>query len=294
MPPRLTTRTIELRRVVVTGMGTVNPLGNDVATTWNALLKGSSGIARVEGFSTDDCSAKIAGQLKGFDPLTVMDKKEVRRLDPYLQFSMAAAVEAIRDSGFEVTEDEADRTGVLVGSGIAGLMTMLDNCETLLTRGPMKISPFFVPSAIANMASGLISIRYGARGPNSCVVTACTTGTHAIGDAARIIQRGDADVMIAGGGEAPVNRLGLGGFGTMRALSTRNDDPEPMPISPPKDRPRRTAQISAPAATGKQATGRFGSKRSASAMPHTRSASTRTSGTEFRGRGSGDRGESDQ
>ncbi len=226
MAPRLTTRTIELRRVVVTGMGSVNPLGNDVATTWNALLKGSSGIARVESFRVDDCSVKIAGQVKGFDPLTVMDKKEARRLDPYLHFSMAAAVEAMQDSGFVVNEDNADRTGVLVGSGIAGLMTMLDNCETLLNRGPMKISPFFVPSAIANMASGLISIRYGARGPNSCVVTACTTGTHAIGDATRIIQRGDADVMLAGGGEAPVNRLGLGGFGTMRALSTRNDEPE--------------------------------------------------------------------
>ncbi len=226
MAPRLTTRTIELRRVVVTGMGTVNPLGNDVAMSWNALVKGISGIARIEGFPVDEFSAKIGGQLKGFDPLSVMDKKEARRLDPFLHFAMAAAVEAMDDAGVTVSEAEAERIGVLVGSGIAGLTTMLNNCDTLRTRGPMKISPFFVPSAIANMASGLISIRYGARGPNMCVVTACATGTHAIGDAARIIQRGDADVMIAGGAEASVNPLGLGGFGTMRALSTRNDDPE--------------------------------------------------------------------
>ncbi|MEE9280877.1 MAG: beta-ketoacyl-ACP synthase II [Myxococcota bacterium] len=217
---------MELRRVVITGMGTVNPLGNDVATTWNAVLKGSSGIAPIEGFPTDDLSVKFAGQLKGFDPLTVMDRKEVRRLDPYLHYAMAAAVEAVEDSGFVVSEEKADRTGVLVGSGIAGLLTMLNNCDTLRTRGPMKISPFFVPSAIANMASGLISMRFGARGPNSCVVTACSTGTHAVGDAMRIIQRGDADVMIAGGAEAAVNPLGLGGFGAMRALSLRNDDPE--------------------------------------------------------------------
>ncbi len=226
MALRLTTRTIELRRVVVTGMGTVNPLGNDVAMSWNALVKGISGIARIEGFPVDEFSAKIGGQLKGFDPLSVMDKKEARRLDPFLHFAMAAAVEAMDDAGVTVSEAEAERIGVLVGSGIAGLTTMLNNCDTLRTRGPMKISPFFVPSAIANMASGLISIRYGARGPNMCVVTACATGTHAIGDAARIIQRGDADVMIAGGAEASVNPLGLGGFGTMRALSTRNDDPE--------------------------------------------------------------------
>ena len=226
MAPRLTSGSIELQRVVITGMGTVNPLGNDVATTWNAILKGSSGIAPIEGFPVDDFSVKFAGQLKGFDPLTVMEKKQVRQLDPYLHFAMAAAVEAMEDSRFEVTEEESERTGVLVGSGIAGLLTMLKNCETLLTKGPMKISPFFVPSSIANMASGLISIRFGARGPNSCVVTACTTGTHAIGDAMRIIQRGDADVMIAGGSEAPVNQIGLAGFATMRALSTRNDDPE--------------------------------------------------------------------
>lgn len=226
MSARLTSRTIELRRVVITGMGTVNPLGNDVATSWNALLKGQSGIAPIEGFPTDDFSVKFAGQLKGFDPNTVFEKKEVRRLDPYLHYSMAAAVEAFEDSGIRMSDEQTDRVGVLVGTGIAGLVKMLENCDALISGGPRKVSPFFVPSAIANMASGLISMRYGACGPNSCVVTACTTGTHAIGDAMRIIQRGEADAMVAGGVEAGVNPLALAGFGAMRALSTRNDDPQ--------------------------------------------------------------------
>jgi 3-oxoacyl-[acyl-carrier-protein] synthase II len=223
---RLRSRTIELNRVVITGMGTVNPLGNDVATSWNALLKGVSGVAPLVGFETADLSVRFGAQVKGFDPETVLDKKDARRYDRVLQFAMAAAVEAVRDSGWVVPPERSERTGVLIGSGIAGLQTMLDNCEALVTRGPRRISPFFVPYAIANMSSGIVSIRYGARGPNSCVVTACTTGTHAIGDAFRILQRGDADVMIAGGVEAPVNRLGVAGFAAMRALSTRNDDPQ--------------------------------------------------------------------
>jgi 3-oxoacyl-[acyl-carrier-protein] synthase II len=223
--PRLRSRTIELHRVVITGMGTVNPLGNDVATSWNALLKGVSGVAPLVGFETEDLAVKFGAQIKGFDPETVLEKKDARRYDKFLQYSMAAAVEAMNDSGWSVPAERADRTGVLIGTGIAGLQTMYDNCEALANRGPRKISPFFVPYAIANMASGVVSIRYGARGPNTCVVTACTTGTHSIGDAFRIIQRGDADVMIAGGVEAPVNRLGVSGFAAMRALSTRNDDP---------------------------------------------------------------------
>jgi 3-oxoacyl-[acyl-carrier-protein] synthase II len=223
---RLTSRTIELRRVVITGMGTLNPLGNDVATSWGALLKGVSGIGPLEGFQTDDLAVRFGGQIKGFDPESVLDKKEARRFDPFLQFAMAAAVEAVSDSGWTVPAERSERTGVLIGSGIAGLTTMLENCEALVNRGPRRVSPFFVPYTIANMASGIVSIRYGARGPNSCVVTACSTGTHAIGDAFRLIQRGDADVMIAGGVEAPVNRLGLAGFASMRALSTRNDDPQ--------------------------------------------------------------------
>ncbi len=223
---RLTSRTIELRRVVITGMGTVNPLGNDVPTTWNALLKGVSGVAPLEGFDVSDLPVKFGAQIKGFDPESVLDKKEARRFDPFLQYTMAAAVEAMEDSGWKVPAERCERTGVLIGSGIAGLATMLENCDALVNRGPRKVSPFFVPYTIANMASGLVSIRFGARGPNSCVVTACTTGTHAIGDASRIIARGDADVMIAGGVEAPVNRLGLAGFASMRALSQRNDDPQ--------------------------------------------------------------------
>jgi 3-oxoacyl-[acyl-carrier-protein] synthase II len=223
---RLRSRTIELHRVVITGMGTVNPLGNDVPTSWNALLKGVSGVAPLVGFETEDLAVRFGAQIKGFDPETVLEKKEARRYDKFLQFSMAAAVEAMTDSGWTVPAERAERTGVLIGTGIAGLQTMYDNCEALANRGPRKISAFFVPYAIANMASGVVSMRYGARGPNSCVVTACTTGTHGIGDAYRIIQRGDADVMIAGGVEAPVNRLGVAGFAAMRALSTRNDDPQ--------------------------------------------------------------------
>jgi 3-oxoacyl-[acyl-carrier-protein] synthase II len=223
--PRLHSRTLTLNRVVITGMGTVNPLGNDVSTSWNALLKGVSGIAPLVGFETEDLAVRFGGQVKGFDPESVLDKKEARRYDLVLQYAMAAAVEAVADSGWQVPPERADRTGVLVGSGIAGLQTMYDNCEALANRGPRKVSPFFVPYAIANMSSGIVSMRFGARGPNSCVVTACTTGTHAIGDAFRILQRGDADVMIAGGVEASVNRLGVAGFASMRALSTRNDDP---------------------------------------------------------------------
>jgi 3-oxoacyl-[acyl-carrier-protein] synthase II len=234
--PRLHSHTIELNRVVITGMGTVNPLGNDVATSWNALLKGVSGVAPLEGFETEDLPVRFGAQIKGFDPETVLEKKDARRYDKVLQYAMAAAVEAMTDSGWVVPPERAERTGVLIGSGIAGLQTMFDNCEALVLKGPRRISPFFVPYAIANMSSGIVSMRYGARGPNTCVVTACTTGTHAIGDAFRILQRGDADVMIAGGVEAPVNRLGVSGFAAMRALSTRNEAPQQA--SRPFDRGR--------------------------------------------------------
>jgi 3-oxoacyl-[acyl-carrier-protein] synthase II len=226
MALRLTTRSIELRRVVVTGLGTLNPLGNDVATSWNALLKGVSGIRPIERFEVGDLPVKFAGQIVGWDPASVLDKKEVRRLDAFLHYAMAAAVEAVADAGLSVDPGRSDRVGVLVGSGIAGLQSLYENSVALAERGPSKISPFFIPGTIANMASGLISMRFGARGPNSCVVTACTTGTHAIGDAYRIIQRGDADAMIAGGTEAPVNRTGVVSFANMKALSRRNDDPQ--------------------------------------------------------------------
>ncbi len=226
MAPRLTSRSIELRRVVITGMGTVNPLGNDVATSWAGLLKGVSGIRPIDRFDASEYPTRFAGQLEGFDATSVLDKKEVRRLDPFLHYAVASAVEAFEDSGLSVDESVAHRRGVMYGSGIAGLETMFENCVTLSTRGPSKVSPFFVPATIANMAAGMISMRYLLRGPNTCVVTACTTGTHAIGDAYRIIQRGDAEVMLAGGSEAPVNPAGLVGFTSMKALSTRNDDPQ--------------------------------------------------------------------
>jgi 3-oxoacyl-[acyl-carrier-protein] synthase II len=234
--PRLTTRSIDLKRVVITGMGTVNPLGNDVEMTWNGLLKGVSAVTPIERFPVDGYPVRFAGQISNFDPSCALDKKQARRLDLYLQYALVAAEEAMLDSGFKVSEQEADRVGVLIGSGIAGLQTMLDNCDALLNRGWKRVSPFFVPTVICNMASGLTAIRHGARGPNSCVATACTTGTHAIGDAYRMLQRGEADVVIAGGSEAPVNDLGIVGFAAMRALSTRNDDP--ARASRPFDRDR--------------------------------------------------------
>ena len=183
MSVRLTSRTIELRRVVVTGMGTVNPLGGDVGASWNAALKGESGIRPIDRFEVDDMPVRFAGQVVGFDPADVFEKKEVRRLDRFLHLAMGAAVEAVADSGLDMGAESSERVGVMVGSGIAGLQGLYDNCTALADRGPSKVSPFFVPTVIANMASGLISIRYGARGPNSCVVTACTTGTHNLGDA---------------------------------------------------------------------------------------------------------------
>ena len=236
MAPRLISRSIDLRRVVITGMGTVNPIGNDVASTWSGLRKGVSGIRAIERFPADDLPVRFAGQIEGFDASNVFEKKEVRRLDPFLQYAMASAVEAMEDADYSVPAAEADRVGVNVGSGIAGLQAMLDNCGALLDKGWKRVSPFYVPSAIANMASGLISMRYGAMGPNTCVVTACATGTHSVGDGFRMIQRGEADVMISGGSEAPVNRIGIAGFAALRALSTRNEDPQRA--SRPFDRDR--------------------------------------------------------
>jgi 3-oxoacyl-[acyl-carrier-protein] synthase II len=234
--PRLTTRSIELSRVVITGMGMVCPLGSDVRSSWEAATKGVSGISRIERFETEDLPVRFAGQVKDFDAAHYFDKKELRRLDPFLHYVVAAAQQAFDDSGVTVDPDRSERVGVLIGSGIAGLATMLENGAALISRGPGRVSPFFVPTTIANMGSGLVSIRIGARGPNSCTVSACASGSHAIGDAFRIIQRGDADVMLAGGGEAPVNRLGVSGFASMRALSTRNDEPERA--SRPFDRDR--------------------------------------------------------
>lgn len=207
-------------------MGSVNPLGNDISSSWNTALKGVSGISTIERFSTDDMPVKFAGQVRGFEPTSVLEKKEARRLDPFCHYMVAAAVEAVDDSGLVINDENRERVGVLAATGIAGLETMYENCVALYTKGPMKVSPFWIPTSIANMASGLVSMRFGALGPNTCVVTACTSGTHAVGEGYRLIQRGDADAMITGGSEAPVNPMGIGGFATMRALSRRNDDPE--------------------------------------------------------------------
>jgi 3-oxoacyl-[acyl-carrier-protein] synthase II len=223
--PRYVSRTIELRRVVVTGLGTVNGVGNDVDSTWRGLLEGRSGIEAIRGWDTTGFASRIGAEVKGLDPTRVMDRKDARRLDPVIHFSICAAQEAVDDAKLEVTEDEADRVGVLVGSGIGGIKAIEDNHTALIQRGPNKLSPFFVPNLTANMSSGMISIRLGARGPNSCIATACSTGTHAVGEAFRLIQRGDADVMIAGGSESAVRPLSVAGFAAMRALSTRNDDP---------------------------------------------------------------------
>ena len=212
--------------MLITGLGTVNPLGNDVATSWSALLKGVSGIARIESFPVDDQPVKIAGELKGFDPLSVLERKEVRRLDPFVHYAAAAAQEAVEDSGLKIDAANAERVGVLIGSGVGGLSSLAAAVRTLLERGPQRVSAFFIPQLTVNMASGYVAIRYGALGPNSAVATACATGTHAIGEAYRLIQRGDADAMLAGGTEAGVQPVSMAGFAAMRALSMRNDEPE--------------------------------------------------------------------
>jgi 3-oxoacyl-[acyl-carrier-protein] synthase II len=225
MPRRIDPRTIELRRVVVTGLGAVTPLGNDVPTTWSALLKGVSGVDRIRAFDAEDFPVRIAAEVKDFDPAALLGRKEARRLDRFLHFVVVAACESLEGAKIDTGRDLGERAGVLIGSGIGGLQSIEENHSILLERGPGRISPFFIPHMIANMASGAVSMRFGARGPNSCVVTACATGTHCIGEAFRLVQRGDADLMIAGGTEAAVRPLGLGGFAAMRALSTRNDEP---------------------------------------------------------------------
>ncbi len=234
--PRLHSRSLELKRVVITGMGLVCPVGNDVASAWESLRKGVTGIGPITRIKVDDLPVRFGGELKGFDPASVLDRKDVRRLDPFLHYTIAAAQQAMDQSGLRVEGEGAERTGVLVGSGIGGLHAIEENHSALVARGPGRVSPFFIPGMITNMAAGVVSMRFGARGPNSCVVTACATGTHSIGEAFRLIQRGDADAMLAGGAEAPIERLGISGFAAMRAMSTRND--EPQRASRPFDRGR--------------------------------------------------------
>jgi 3-oxoacyl-[acyl-carrier-protein] synthase II len=206
-------------------MGCISPLGNTVKDTWEGILAGKSGVNLIENFDTEKFTTKFAAQVKNFDPSDYMNSKDTKKMDGFIQYGIAAAVEAINDSGIEVTDANAARMGVAIGSGIGGLDTIETNFLAMQKSGPRRMSPFFVPAAIINMISGNLSIQYGFKGPNIAITTACTTGTHNIGYSARTIAYGDADVMIAGGAEMASGRLGMGGFGAARALSTRNDDP---------------------------------------------------------------------
>jgi 3-oxoacyl-[acyl-carrier-protein] synthase II len=215
------------RRVVVTGLGAITPVGNDVATTWSALLAGKSGTAPISKFDASKFPVQFAAEVKGFDPAQYMDRKEARRFDPYTQYAIAAAVQAMTDAGLsDGTGYAPDRTGVIIGSGIGGLKTFEEQHDQYRERGQRSISPFFIPMFIADIAAGIVSMRFNARGPNYATVSACASSAHAIGDAFRAIQYGDADVMLAGGAEATVTPMAIGGFANMKALSERNDEPE--------------------------------------------------------------------
>jgi 3-oxoacyl-[acyl-carrier-protein] synthase II len=213
------------RRVVITGLGCISPIGNSVADTWNALIAGTSGIATITRFDASAFSTRFAGEVKGFQIDDYIPGKEARHMDTFIHYGVAAGIQAMQDSGLEISEANADRIGVIVGSGIGGLPMIEETHAELVNRGPRRISPFFVPASIINMISGHLSIKYGLRGPNLAIVTACTTGLHCIGAAGRLIEYGDADVMIAGGAESTISPLGLGGFASARALSSRNEDP---------------------------------------------------------------------
>ena len=226
-----------MRRVVVTGLGMLSPLGNTPETTWENLLLGKSGISNIEHFDTSQYTTKFAGLVKGFDAQNYMERKEAKKMDLFIQYGVAAGVQAIKDSGIEVNDKNAPRIGVAVGSGIGGLGLIEQNHEKMINTGsPKKLSPFFVPSTIINMISGHLSIMFGLQGPNISITTACTSGVHNIGHAARMIAYGDADVMVAGGAEKASTTLGMGGFGAARALSKRNDNPQAASRPWDKDR----------------------------------------------------------
>ncbi len=214
------------RRVVVTGLGMLTPVGNTVEESWKNIVAGKSGIALITAFDTSNFPVKISGSVKDFDPTEYILKKDIKKMDPFIHFGLAVGIQALDDSGLEVTDENAERIGVAIGSGIGGLPGIERNRDQFVAGGARKISPFFVPSAIINMVSGNLSIMKGLKGPNISIVSACTTGAHNIGDAARMISYGDADVMVAGGAEMSTCPLGVGGFAAARALSTRNDDPE--------------------------------------------------------------------
>jgi len=214
------------RRVVVTGVGLVSPVGVGTSATWDALLAGASGVGPITKFDTERYPSKIAGEVKGFEPEQWMEKKEVKKSDSFIHFALAASQMAVDDSGLAIDESNADRVGVVIGSGIGGFPMIERTHTTLMERGPDRISPFFIPGVIVNLAAGQVSIRFGARGPNAAPATACTTGLHAVGDAYRLVAHGYADAMICGGAEAAITPIGVGGFTVMRALSLRNDEPE--------------------------------------------------------------------
>ena len=224
------------KRVVITGLGAITPVGNTAADFWQALLAGKSGIGPITRFDAAEYDAKIAGEVKGFEPTAFIDKKEARRMDRFTQFAIAAAKMALDDSGIDLEKADKSRIGSFVGSGIGGMDTLHEQYKNLFEKGPNRVSPFFIPMMIANMAAGQVSIAFGLQGPSSCVVTACATGTNCIGDAMKVIQRGDADVMVAGGTEAAISPAGMAGFCSMKALSTRNDAPEKASRPFEKDR----------------------------------------------------------
>ncbi|CAH0122111.1 3-oxoacyl-[acyl-carrier-protein] synthase 2 [Paenibacillus sp. CECT 9249] len=215
------------QRVVVTGMGIMTSLGADLDTLWNNLMAGKSGVSSIDSFDVGEYPTQIAASIKDFNPDEYIDKKEARRMDRFVQFAVAASKKALEDAKLNIAEDaDPERVGVMIGSGIGGLGTWEDQHNVLLQKGPKRVSPFFIPMMIANMASGQVSMLFGAKGPNSTAVTACATGTHSIGDSYKLIQRGDADIMICGGAEATIRPTGMAGFCAMRAMSTRNDEPE--------------------------------------------------------------------
>ncbi|HEX9392042.1 MAG TPA: beta-ketoacyl-ACP synthase II [Usitatibacteraceae bacterium] len=224
------------RRVVITGLGIVSPIGNSIPAVWDSLINGRGGIGPITRFDASSLTTRFAGEVKGFDPAAWMSPKEVRRMDTFIHYGIAATKMAMDDAGLVVTEENAERIGVNVGSGIGGLPMIEDNIREMIAKGPRRISPFFVPGSIVNMVAGMISILYGFKGPNVSMVSACTTSAHCVGDAARFIEYGDADVMIAGGSEATICMSGMGGFCSIKALSERNDSPETA--SRPWDRDR--------------------------------------------------------
>jgi 3-oxoacyl-[acyl-carrier-protein] synthase II len=224
------------RRVVVTGVGIISPLGIGVEKSWNGIIEGKSGIKKISRFDVSNFSVKIAGEVPDFTAESYIEKKEIKKMDIFIQYSIAASIMALKDAGLEITSDNAERVGVYIGAGIGGLTAIEHWHSVLKEKGPEKITPFFIPMVIINLAAGQVSIMLGAKGPNSCAATACATGNHCIGDACRIIERGDADVMIAGGTESVITPLCISGFSAMKALSTRNDVPEEASRPFDKDR----------------------------------------------------------